>query len=180
MYPPPPPENPTGCTARNAGTGVAAPNTWVSPLLGFFFFFFWGKTGERHNLHYLLDTIILNQTKQLLIQRKVRLLHRCTLVRALPAHALALVRSKVSTVDNSNQCSRGGATSKGRRVTSISLLFSPLFFCGGERGRAAPADGIRLLSSPFCTRNKGRERERAGRFVYINYSRRAEERKSLT
>ena len=59
-------------------------------LLGFLLFFFWGKTGERHNLPYLLDTVILNQTKQLLIQRKVRLLHRCTLVRALPAHALAL------------------------------------------------------------------------------------------
>lgn len=45
---------------------------------------------ERHNLQYLLDTVILNQTKQLLIQLIVILLHRCTLVRALPAHALAL------------------------------------------------------------------------------------------
>lgn len=54
----------------------------------------------------------------------------------------------------------------------------PPFFCGGERGRAAPADGIRLLSSPFCTRNKGSERAR-GQFVYINYSRRAERNKVI-
>lgn len=134
----------------------------------FFFFFFWGKTGERHDLHYLLDTIILNQTEQLLIQPPVILLHRCTLVCALPAHALALslalCRCRVPLDPRGPQSTTptnaaGGARQvKGRRVTS--------FFCGGERGRAAPADGIRLLSSAFCTRNKGRERARGQVCIY--------------
>lgn len=69
----------------------------------FLLLFFWGKTGERHNLPYLLDTIILNQTKQLLIQRIVPLLHRCTLVRALPAHALALLLASAAAVSRSIQ-----------------------------------------------------------------------------
>lgn len=78
--------------ARRGTQGAALlPQVLGSPHSPWFLLlFFWGKTGERHNLQYILDTIILNQTKQLLIQLIVPLLHRCTLVRALPAHALAL------------------------------------------------------------------------------------------
>ena len=112
---------------RDARRGTQGP-ALLPQVLGsphspwFLLFFFWGKTGERHNLPYRLDTIILNQTKQLLIQLIVRLLHRCTLVRALPAHALvlslasaaAVSRSIQGTVDNTNQCSRRSKTSKGQ------------------------------------------------------------------
>lgn len=129
--PPPPPRDSQGMHGAERRERRCCPKYFGLPTLLGFFFFLLGKTGERHDLLYLLDTIILNQTKQLLIQLFVPLLHRCTLVRAMSAHALALslalCRCRVPFDPRGPQSTTqtnaaGGARQvKGRRVTSFFL-----------------------------------------------------------